>query len=73
MKKKYVYIVLGHRSFFTGKICIVEMDELPDVTIDRYAERAKEKACKALGLDKIKDEVSILDWSYLGGDVTFVN
>lgn len=63
----YIYIVLGHRSFFTGKICIVKMNE-DHVFIDQYQEPAKEKACKKLGLDK--NEVSILDFKYLGSDVS---
>ena len=65
----YIYIVIGHRSFFTGKICIVEMDE-HHVFIDHYKEPAKIKACKKLGLNK--DEVSVLDFKYLGEDVSII-
>ena len=63
----YIYIVLGHRSFFIGKICIIEMSE-HYTFIDHYKVPAKEKACEKLGLNK--DEVSILDFKYLGEDVS---
>ena len=63
----FIYIVLGHRSFFTGKICIIETNE-HHIFIDQYKEPAKEKACEKLGLNK--DEVSILDFRYLGEDVS---
>lgn len=69
-RKVYVYITLGHRSFFTGKICIVEMtDEF--VFIEHYKEPAKIKACEKLGLNP--DEVSVLDFNYLGEEIYIIN
>lgn len=63
---KYVYLVLGHRSFFTGKIFIVPISE--DYTfIETYRDEAKKKACKHINIPE--NECSILDWSFLGSDV----
>ena len=65
----YVYIILGHRSFTTGKIAIVAV---PDAYafISDYADGAKKQACKELGLNE--EEVSILDYKFLGSDVLFI-
>ena len=63
---KYVYLVLGHRSFFTGKIFIVPISE--DYTfIETYRDEAKKKACKYINMPE--NECSILDWRFLGSDV----
>lgn len=65
----FIYIVLGHRSFSTGKICIIEMSEHYSY-IDQYKEPAKKIACKKLGLLMNKDDISILDFAYLGENVS---
>lgn len=69
MKSTYVYLVLGHRSFFTGQICVVEVPSTATF-ITTYRDMAFEKACEKFGVSK--DEASILDWSYWGEDVTFI-
>lgn len=65
----YVLITLGHWSFTTGKICIVEISE-QFVFIDTYRDEAKTKACEKLGVDPW--ETTILDWKFLGEDVEFI-
>lgn len=63
---KYVRLVLGHRSFFTGKTFIVPISE--DYTFTTtYRDEAKKKACKHINMPE--SECSILDWSFLGSDV----
>lgn len=66
----YMKIVLGHPSF--RKICIVALDNAwaSIATIDGYVQLAKNKACEKLGLDE--KEIFVLDWDYLGDDVTFI-
>lgn len=67
---EYVYIVIGNRSFFTGKICIVGVTEKFDY-IREYQQPAFEAACKQLGVSE--SESSVLGFMYLGHDVHFVN
>lgn len=69
MRTTYVLIILGHRSFTTGKICIVEISE-DFVLIGTYKDKAKIKACKKLGIDP--HDTIILNWKFLGDDVEFV-
>lgn len=69
MNTVYIYIVLGHKSLFTGKIAIVGLPSTY-MFIDTYKEEAKKKACEEFGLNK--DEVSILDFMYLGEEVAFI-
>ena len=70
MEKVYMKIVLGHPSFSTGKICIVELP-MTCAFINTYVEVAKRKACEKLGFNE--KEVVVLDWTYLGEDVFFIN
>ena len=65
MKNNWIYLVLGHRSFTTGKIVLVSLPQY--VFIDTYRDLAKKKACEKLGLNE--DEISILDWKFLGEDI----
>lgn len=69
MESIYVKIVLGHKSLFTGKICIVELPAIYSF-INSYIEPAKRKACEKLGLNE--SEVVVLYWQYLGEDVVFI-
>ena len=69
MRNVYIELVLGHPSFHTGKICIVELHDDYEF-IETYVEPAKRKACEKLGLNK--NEVAILNWSFLGEDVAFI-
>ena len=65
----YVYITIGNRKFFTGKQVIVKVNE-SFTFISSYKDAAFKIACKHLGLEP--SECSILDWSYLGDDLTFI-
>lgn len=65
----YVSVTIGNRNFFTGKQVIVKVeDEFTFITT--YKDEAFKIACKHLGLNK--EECSILGWSFLGNDVTFI-
>lgn len=66
---KYVFLVLGHRSFFTGKIFIVPILEDYAFTTT-YRDEAKKKACKHINMPE--NECSILNWSFLGSDVCII-
>lgn len=70
MKNVYAMIILGHKSFITGKIIIVA---LPNeyVFIDTYRQLAKEKACQKLGIKE--DETVVFDFKFFGEDVVFVD
>ena len=65
----WIKLILGHRSFFTGKIVMVS---LPDryVMLETYKNEAKQKACTKLGLRE--SEVAVLDYEFLGSNVTFI-
>lgn len=65
----YVSIVIGNKNFFSGKQVIVKVNE-SFTFISSYKAEAFKIACKHLGLEP--NECSILDWSYLGDDVTFI-
>ena len=65
----YVNIVIGNRNFFTGKQVIVKVEK-EFTFISSYKDEAFKIACKHLGLNK--EECSILDWSFLGDDMTFI-
>lgn len=67
---EYVYIVVGNRKFFSGKICIVGIEEKFDY-ISQYKQPAFEAACNQLGVSKA--ESSVLGFMYLGDKVEFVN
>ena len=69
MNTCHMVLTLGHKSFTTGKIVVVE---LPDeyILLATYKQKAKEKACEKLGLNE--KEVSVLDFNFLGEDVLFV-
>lgn len=65
----YVLVTIGNRNFFAGKQVIVKVEE--DFTfISSYKNDAFKIACKHLGLNE--EECSILDWSFLGPDMTFI-
>lgn len=65
----YVSVTIGNRNFFTGKQVIVKVeDEFTFITT--YRDEAFKIACEHLGLNK--EECSILDWSFLGSEVTFI-
>lgn len=66
----YIYIVLGHVILPTGKMAIVEVPD--DYTfMSTYKQVAKEKACLEFGLNK--EDTWILDYKFLGTDLTFIN
>lgn len=69
MRTTYVLITLGHQSFTTGKICIVEISE-DFVSINAYKCEAKIKACKKLGINP--HDTIILNFKFLGDDVEFI-
>lgn len=69
MNNTYIYILLGHRSFPTAKMAIVEIPT-DYVFADTYKKLAKEKACAQFGLDD--KETSVLDYKFLGDDITFI-
>lgn len=69
MKDVYIYLILGHRSFTTGKIVIVSVPNY-SVSLTTYEREAKLKACQALNLKE--SEVVVLDYRFLGDDVTFI-
>lgn len=57
-----VYIVIGHKSFATGKAALIQISEEREF-ISQYMEIAKEKFCKQLGVDV--SEVSVLNWFFV--------
>ncbi len=59
--KKAIYIVIGHKSFNTGKSALVEITEEREF-ITQYVDIAKEKFCKQIGMNA--DEVSVLNWFF---------
>ena len=65
----WIYLVLGHRSFKTGKTVIVAV---PDYCtfITEYENEAKKKACKEIGLNE--SEVHVLECKVIGRDVLFI-
>ena len=65
----YVYIVIGHRSFKTGKSAIVAIAEEYEFISD-YANEAKKRVCKELGLNV--DEAVVLTQLFLGNNVLFL-
>lgn len=65
----YVSIVIGNRNFFTGKQVIVKVNQ-SYTFISSYKDEAYKIACEYLNLNP--SECSILDWSYLGDDVSFI-
>lgn len=67
---EYVYIVVGGRKFFSGKVCIVGVEEKFDY-ISQYEQPAFEAACNQL--DVSKEDSSVLGFMYLGDKVEFVN
>lgn len=69
MKSTYVEVTVGNPNFFTGKIVIVKMNRKYNF-IDTYAKEAYKIACEKLGLDP--NECSILGYTYLGPNVTFI-
>lgn len=67
----YVTIVVGNRKFFSGKVVIVGIPLESHCFIEHYRNEAFETACKSLDVDPA--ESSLLDWSFLGPEVSFVN
>lgn len=70
MKNVYAIIILGHKSFITGKIVIVSMPNVYNF-IDTYRQLAKEKACEKLGIKE--NETVVFDFKFFGEDVVFIN
>ena len=68
-RSSYVQVVIGNRNFSTGKLVIVKVDR-EYTFIHTYADKAYKIACEKLGLNP--DECSLLSYSYLGPDVTFI-
>ena len=69
MKDVYVYMIIGHRSFTTGKQMIIQVPNY-STYLTTYEREAKLKACQALNLKE--SEVFVLDFKFLGDDVTFI-
>ena len=69
MDNVYVYLVVGHQSFKTGKTAIVSLPNCY-AFIATYFKVAKEKVCERLGLDV--EDVVILDSKFLGDDVLLI-
>ena len=65
----YVSIVIGNRNFFTGKQVIVKVEK-EFTFISSYKNEAFKIACEHLGLNITG--CSVLDWSFLGDDMTFI-
>lgn len=65
----YVEVVLGNKCFTTGKLVIVRVDKTFSF-ITTYRDEAFKIACDKLGLTQ--EECSILDWRFLGDDITFI-
>ena len=65
----YVEVVIGNRSFSTGKQVIVKVPG--DYTfITAYRNEAYKIACEKLNLNKA--ECCLLDWRFFGDDLTFI-
>ena len=71
--KVYVEIHYSHRSFITGRIAIISVDnsESGSERIDYYFNLAKEKLSKQIGINK--SEIAIFDQIFLGCNVLFVD
>lgn len=68
-RSNYVLVMIGSPMFATGKNVLVEVHG--DYTfIDNYKIEAFKAACAALGL--IASDCKLLDWKFLGDDLTFV-
>lgn len=67
----YVSVTVGNKEFFSGKIVIVGIPENKYERIADYANEAFILACEKLGVNPYA--CCVLDWSFLGPDLTFVN
>lgn len=67
----YVSVTVGNKTFFTGEIAIVGIPEDKYERITDYRNEAFILACEKLGVDP--NASCVLDWSFLGPNLTFVN
>ena len=72
MKKNYIQLSFGNKGgiFILPKTCIVGIEE-HGKTIDDYCILAKKKACAVMGWTE--EDVTVLNWSYLGSEVHFID
>ena len=69
MNTVWAYIVIGHSSFSTGQIAIMQLPDRYEF-LTTYERQAKIRACEAL---KIKEsEAAVLDFKILGENVLFL-
>lgn len=66
--KEYINLTLGSKDFTFPKTCIVAIEENFELISD-YVPLAKAKACKAMGCTE--DNVTVLNWRFLGSQVYF--
>ena len=65
----YVLVTVGHERFYCGKLVLVKVSG--DYSLcSTYADEAFRIACLKLGLTP--SDCKLLDWQFLGDDLTFV-
>lgn len=68
-KHNYVLVTVGHPSFSTGKLVLVRIGG-EYTFVDTYKTEAFRIACLNLGFTP--SDCKLLDWKFLGEDLTFV-
>lgn len=65
----YVLVTVGHDSFYSGKLVLVRIGGEYSLC-STYRDEAFRIACLNLGLTP--SDCRLLDWQFLGDDLTFV-
>ncbi len=68
-KSNYVLVTVGHPKFTSGKLVLVKIGG-EYTFVDTYKREAFRIACLNLGLTP--SDCVLLDWEFLGNDLTFV-
>lgn len=65
----YVLVTVGHERFYAGKLVLVRISEEYSLC-STYRDEAFRIACLKLGLTP--SDCKLLDWQFLGDDLTFI-
>lgn len=70
MRKHYVEVTYTCKLFVGGKLAIVAVDDIPNGSISEYAKAAGVEIAARLCVPK--EDVTIIDYRFLGDDVLFM-
>lgn len=69
MNEYYVLVTVGHERFYSGKLVLVKINDEYSLC-STYRDEVFRIACLNLGLTP--SDCKLLDWQFLGDDLTFV-